>query len=271
MLRIGKRTIFLNPLLAQVWNADDNRRVAGATERLHRLIDLPLGRGAGGLIEQILTIVHVDHRVALLTCIIVWRQVDQNVTLIIQLRTVHLFEQAYSDDYCMLAHTNSSSHKTISAGTPCWRYRTDEQTFATNSSDSGHLARRFLISACSPRPASASGSANRRASSRRALLLRSLPTLVGSRRSLCGTASNHVGGHFGNSVLALHSICHYIESIRVVWAAFGHAMTQSNRGYRSSPNYHPLFLFYGSKSAGRAQCRYFFEHMRRDAHYWLQS
>jgi hypothetical protein len=119
-------------LRAAVGNAYYDRLIAGAAQILHGLVDLPLAGETGGLVEEILAVVHIQHWVARLALVVPRREVDQDVAGALDIGTPNLFQHLHGAGNRMRAHVTPVDNNSLKIpGTG------DSTVFATKSCCTG--------------------------------------------------------------------------------------------------------------------------------------
>ena len=92
----GKRIVFHQTPFAAVIDSDDNRFVSFRAQCFHRLIDAPIvARVRRCLVKQILSVVHIHHRITFFTCGVRRRQINQNIAFGFKLRNPCLRHNAH--------------------------------------------------------------------------------------------------------------------------------------------------------------------------------
>src|SRR5215212_1481589 len=99
--QIPERAVLIDSMHARIRNADNDRLDALTTQRLHCLIDLPLTGVAQRLIEQVLPILHVNDRVALISVLVGRRKIHIQLALVSQLWAINAVERSQIADDCM--------------------------------------------------------------------------------------------------------------------------------------------------------------------------
>ncbi len=83
--------VFVHAVRAAVGHADDDRfQPFFIPQHLHRLVHPPLAGEAGGIVEQVLSILHVDDRVMVVAAVVGRRQIDENVAPVLQLGAIEI-------------------------------------------------------------------------------------------------------------------------------------------------------------------------------------